>query len=154
MAFKFLGVPTNKLFVYFSGYHEADLLNKEGNSIGKSYATNEVKVDLTDGGCVIAFKIRRSTYKFYDGVRASTNTGLLTNESWKCSDEFENYWFDENFDDRSWENAVPNFFAEHLYKEDTSIDGDARPIIPFFSLEETNYCRKYICGSKNINSHP
>ena len=127
-----------------------DLLDNNGNSIGKSLDTNEVQADMTNGGCVIAFQIQRHPLNADNGVRASTNTGLLSNETWKCSGEIQDFWYNENFDDTGWREAQINFLANIQHNNAaTSIDGDAKPIFAL-STSETHYCRKYICGSKNF----
>ena len=41
------------------------------------------------------------------GIMAETSTGIVTNKSWKCTDQIPRQsWTTENFDDSSWPKAV------------------------------------------------
>ena len=41
----------------------------------------------------------------HGGLLASTSTGVVTNETWKCSDTEQAGWHLAEFDDTSWDNA-------------------------------------------------
>ena len=59
-------------------------------------------VDLDDA-CVLA--IKATDIGSFAGILASTSTGVVTDDTWKCSAEEESGWHLPDFDDAAWAQA-------------------------------------------------
>ena len=60
-------------------------------------------VTLPIGSTVLAIECFNTGGPF--GIIGSTNDGMLTDDSWKCSGEMQDGWMNPDFDDSSWETA-------------------------------------------------
>ena len=96
---------------------------------------------------VLAFKCenRLGDYGILASVEDETGTTILTtDESWKCSRNFEEGWSDMNFNDDHWPNVVA------IYKNGRTIGGispEAQWIWhPDRQSAWTVYCRQSILG--------
>jgi len=63
--------------------------------------TSEVSFPLDTGVIAISCKDTGG----WEGILASTTTGIVTDGSWKCSSVKEDYWEMSDFDDSAWNNA-------------------------------------------------
>ena len=100
-------------------------------------------VSLADA-CVLAVFAVHSADTF--GILASTSTGVVTDDSWKCSAELAIDWHLASFDDAAWSQAqvlAPNdgsvwaFFAE--------ISSEAKWIWAQDTSRSRAFCRKTLC---------
>ena len=84
------------------------------------------------------------------GLLASTNTGVVTDETWKCSGTEQTGWHLEDFDDSGWDNAyVVRVHGDQPWGVIAGIDGSAKWIwdTGYAPGHTTTYCRKRICDS-------
>ena len=85
------------------------------------------------------------------GLLASTSTGVVTDETWKCSGTEEPGWHLEEFDDTCWDTA--HVIAQHgdrPWEVISGISGNAKWIWDTGftrGQEATTHCRKTICDS-------
>ena len=98
--------------------------------------------------CVLA--LRAGNVGGPGGLLASTDTGIVTDETWKCSGSWQAGWSLEYFDDSSWDNAyVVGVHGDVTWGRIDGIDESAKWIWDSGYTEgrSTTYCRKNICDS-------
>ena len=106
---------------------------------------NAVSATLTDT-CVLAMTVTNTGGP--GGLLASTNSGIVTDESWKCSGTEQTGWYLEEFDDSGWDNAyVVRVHGDQPWGVIAGIDGSAKWIwdTGYAPGRATTYCRKTIC---------
>ena len=96
--------------------------------------------------CVLALKA--VDYGEGGGLLASTSTGVVTDDSWKCSTSLTLDWYQASFDDSGWDDA--RFITVHGsgpwgVRSGISLDAnwiwaDVTP-----TAFTTAYCRKQLC---------
>ena len=104
-----------------------------------------VSATLTDT-CVLAMAV--TNVGGPGGLLASTNTGVVTDETWKCSGTEQTGWYLENFDDSSWDSAyIVGTHGDQPWGVIAGIDGIAKWIwdTGYAPGHATTYCRKTIC---------
>ena len=105
---------------------------------------NGLTVNLTSTCGVLALYADSSTYL---GILASTSTGVVTDDSWKCSAVEHTDWDEPGFDDAAWSQA------RVLGANDGSHDVTVAAISPqakWIWTQDMNpigeaYCRKTLC---------
>ena len=82
------------------------------------------------------------------GVLASTSTGMVTDETWKCSAVHEDGWNLLAFDDSAWLAAsVYGANGDSRLQFISPISSGAKWIWAQGAAAGTVYCRKLICGA-------
>ena len=100
-------------------------------------------VDL-ENPCVLAFKASDSGHQ--EGILASTSTGVVTDETWRCSAALESDWHTLTFDDSAWYQArVVGTNGVSPWGNFPDISVDAKWIWAQGSKAGTVYCRKRLC---------
>ena len=105
--------------------------------------------------CVLAIKATNGGGP--GGILLSTDTGVVSDETWKCSATEQAGWYLEEFDDSGWDNAyvVGNYgdptwpFPDGTERLD-EISTSAKWIwdTGYHGTDaQTTYCRKTICDS-------
>jgi len=85
----------DRMEVFFDGVKYTDA------AMSKWDNTSEVSIPPHTE--VIAISCRDTGH--WEGIVASTTTGIVTDGSWKCSSVKENNWMMSDFDDSAWNNA-------------------------------------------------
>ena len=97
-----------------------------------------------DNPCVLAF--RAVDYGVIPGILASTSTGVVTDETWKCSTVEQTGWYLYDFDDSAWDNArVVDSHGASPWGTFSDISADAKWIWAQGTNTGTVYCRKKLC---------
>ena len=97
--------------------------------------------------CLLALKAAESGY-YYHGVLASSSTGMVTDETWKCSAVHEDGWNLLAFDDSAWLAAsVYGANGDSRLQYISPISSGAKWIWAQGAAAGTVYCRKLICGA-------
>ena len=119
----------------------------DGNILLSSFgwwATETVTYDADP--CVLA--LQAVDYGEGCGLLASTSTGVVTDDNWKCSSSLIPVWYRASFDDSGWDNS--RVIAVHGggpwgVRSDISLEAnwiwaDVTP-----TTGTTSYCRKRLC---------
>ena len=95
--------------------------------------------------CVLALKA--VDYGEGGGLLASTSTGVVTDDSWKCSRTYHgHYWYHPSFDDSSWSNArIIASNGDGTFTTVLDISAQAKWIWADTSNLGSIYCRKTLC---------
>ena len=83
------------------------------------------------------------------GLLASTTTGIVSDEVWRCSDTEQTGWYLEDFDDSSWDLAyVVGLHGYEPWGWIDGIDSSAKWIwdAGYAPDHSTTYCRRRMCG--------
>lgn len=151
--------PSFDIFIFCRGYIKRNLTFTAYQTL-LSIFINGIQQSIQNGGNVSAVDIILITSTDAlvavqainlanvecSGILASaTDDYLLTSSEWKCSADSQNNWFDLNFDDSLWSNAVVYdrsscFNAPDLISENAQWIWTNNPIVA--------YCRGYINSFK------
>ena len=102
--------------------------------------------------CVLAFEAYDAGVN--EGILASTSTGVVTDETWRCTTVLEPDWHTFAFDDSAWPQArVVGAHGVSPWGNFPDISTDAKWIWAQGSTGGTVYCRKKLCvGKKELPS--
>ena len=105
-------------------------------------------VRLSTDVCLLAMKAQDDGVD--RGLIASTNTGVVTDSTWKCTVEEEEGWHTENFDDSQWPFAVERYInGDGVWGFYDLIDSQAHWIWTG-NTASVIYCRKRLCPGEFI----
>ena len=130
----------------FTADYVAEVFHPDGSSVVSNGWVTTGNEELAST-CVIAIKAANHGGSF--GLIASTDTGLVTDASWRCTAQEDADWFTETFDDSHWPSA--HVWYEHgdePYGVISDVDISAKWIWTDSQYDLTVYCRKQICPSK------
>ena len=78
----------------------------DGNYLNSTLSLKVTELNLGDSFEVLAIKVISDL--FFIGFMAQTTSGIVTDESWKCTYEKQpNNWMAKDFDNSNWPQAVP-----------------------------------------------
>ena len=104
-------------------------------------------VSLAANACVLSVLAVNIATGGSSGILASTSTGVVTDDSWKCSSELQTPgWHEPNFDDAAWAQArvvAPNDGSSFAFIAD--ISPDAKWIWAEDTSSHVAFCRKTLC---------
>ena len=101
-------------------------------------------VDLDDA-CVLA--VFAANDNGDAGILAETSTGVVTDDSWKCSAVEQTGWHLDDFDDAAWAQAwvIGTNDGSHAWAVIEGISAEAKWIWAQDSSTNEAYCRKTLC---------
>ena len=80
------------------------------------------------------------------GILASTSTGVVTDDTWKCSRQYNTDWHLSSFNDAAWAPARVLGANDGSYADAvTTISPDAKWIWFYNTAYTGVYCRKKLC---------
>ena len=100
-----LELSSEVLSISVTGDDYVAVFDENGDEIVHSYGWQSVVVADLENPCVIAVNAR-DLAGGASGVIANTSLGHVTDETWKCSGEYEDYWYKFMFNDSHWDDAV------------------------------------------------
>lgn len=149
----------NKIYVYHDSdfTHDLDVSYNEESPVGYAgtvilsngnweITSNIVLIDP----CVLAFKAINDGGTPY-GILASASSGIVTDETWKCSDVEQAGWHKFGFNDSTWHQArVIGPYGDQTWStgDFRDINTSAKWIWASSGTTAAAYCRKDICTGK------
>ena len=109
------------------------------------FGSNSVFSEELTSTCVIAIQAENNDFQI--GIIGSTDDHVVTNATWRCTNDEEADWFTETFDDSHWPSAhawFENGGGGMGMRED--IDSNANWIWTENQNDQTVYCRKQLCS--------
>ena len=144
------GVPVSTaqtLTISATGDNTVDIFHDGAIVQHDSWWGSAVTAPLPGDTCVLALTATNNGGA--GGLLASTSTGVVTDETWKCSGTEQQGWHLEEFNDTCWSSAhVVAQYGDGPWGAISGISGNAKWIWDIGYVEytvATTYCRKTIC---------
>ena len=80
------------------------VIDERGDVIAQTTDAYQVTVAQLENPCVIA--VMATDHGGERFLVANTSSGHVTDTTWKCSGDYEHYWYKFVFDDSHWSDAV------------------------------------------------
>ena len=74
----------------------------DGKSLGKDNGMWRIATDFVIPGNTKVIAVAATNSRLPPGILGSSSNGLVTNSSWKCSEQVNHGWKSPDFDDHNW----------------------------------------------------
>ena len=134
--------------LHFAADDAAALFHPNGENVTTLGWHSSTAVELTST-CVIAIEALNNSPGPM-GLIASTDDGVVTDDTWRCTSQEEADWFSETFDDSHWPSAHMWYDnGDGYWNQISSINSDAKWIWTENQNELSIFCRKQLCPGKD-----